>query len=92
MDKACLDDVAQRLSADPQATVVIVGHSDAGESTADIAQRRGDAVRAYLVDERRVDGARITVRSASATKPMGSADQNRRVVVWFVPEGATVQE
>jgi len=92
VDKACLDDVAQRLSADPRATVVIVGHSDAGESTADIAQRRGDAVRAYLVDERRVDGARITVRSASATKPMGSADQNRRVVVWFVPEGATVQE
>lgn len=92
VDKACLDDVAQRLSSDPRARVVIIGHSDSGESTADIGQRRGDAVRAYLVDERRVDGSRITVRTASATKPLGGAEQNRRVEVWFVPEGATVPE
>ncbi|MGE5179658.1 MAG: outer membrane beta-barrel protein [Bacteroidota bacterium] len=90
VDKACLDDVAQRLSADPRARVVVIGYSDAGEKTAGIAQKRADAVQDYLTRERNIDKSRIETRSAGNTKPLGSAEQNRRVEVWFVPEGASV--
>jgi outer membrane protein OmpA-like peptidoglycan-associated protein len=90
VDKACLDDVAQRLSADPRARVIVIGHADSRET--DVAQQRGDAVKTYLVRERSVDESRITVRSSGSTKLMAAAGdaQNRRVEVWFVPEGATV--
>jgi outer membrane protein OmpA-like peptidoglycan-associated protein len=92
VDKACLDDVAQRLSADPRARVIVIGHSDSKETGSALAQQRGDAVKTYLVRERNVDEARIEVRSAGSTKMMAAAGdaQNRRVEVWFVPEGATV--
>jgi outer membrane protein OmpA-like peptidoglycan-associated protein/opacity protein-like surface antigen len=99
VDKACLDDVAQRLQADPRATVTIVGHADGRETSAEtISQQRGDAVKAYLVQERSIDGSRITVRSLAATRPIDTATdtaaqaRNRRVEVWFVPEGATIPE
>jgi outer membrane protein OmpA-like peptidoglycan-associated protein/opacity protein-like surface antigen len=94
VDKACLDDVAQRLSADPRATVVIIGHADSHERSSDIAQRRADAIRDYLVNERHVEVARVTTRSAGSTKMIATGSdrdsqaQNRRVEVWFVPEGA----
>ncbi len=95
LDKACLDDVAQRLNADPRARVIIIGHSDSRESSADVAQRRADAVMDYLVRERSIEGSRISTRSAAATVPLGSGTDaaaqagNRRVEVWFVPEGVT---
>ena len=98
VDKACLDDVAQRMSGDPRARVIVIGHSDSRETTSGIAQRRADAVRDYLVKERSIEGTRIEVRSAAATKPLdtgtGSAAlaSNRRVEIWFVPEGAKVPE
>jgi opacity protein-like surface antigen len=94
VDKACLDDVAQRLSADPRARVIIIGHADSHEKSADIAQRRADAVRDYLVNERSIEGSRVTTRSAGSTKMVATGSdpasqaQNRRVEVWFVPEGA----
>lgn len=82
VDKACLDDVAQRLSSDPRARVVVVGSADTGE-TAGTAQQRADAVRDYLVAERRIETTRITSQSGTGT-------EGRQVTVWFVPEGATV--
>lgn len=85
VDKACLDDVAQRLSSDPRARVVVIGHSESGETARGIAQRRAEAARDYLVKERSVDVSRITVRAGTGT-------DSRRVEVWFVPEGATVPE
>lgn len=95
VDKACLDDVAQRLKGDPRATVVVIGHADSRESSAQrISQQRANAVRDYLAQERSIETSRITVRSAAATKPLDTgADtdaqaRNRRVEVWFVPEGA----
>jgi len=92
VDKACLDDVAQRLSADPRARVIVIGHSDSKETGSALAQQRADAVKTYLVRERNVDEARIEVRSSGSTKMVAAAGdaQNRRVEVWFVPEGATV--
>jgi outer membrane protein OmpA-like peptidoglycan-associated protein/opacity protein-like surface antigen len=99
VDKACLDDVAQRLSADPRATVVVIGHADSHERTADrIAQQRADAVKNYLVSERHIETSRITVRSSGSSKPLEtgadatSMERNRRVEVWFVPEGTTIPE
>ncbi|HET9251439.1 MAG TPA: outer membrane beta-barrel protein [Candidatus Eisenbacteria bacterium] len=82
VDKACLDDVSSRLSADPRARVVVVGSADTGEA-AGTAQQRADAVRDYLVTERRIEATRITTQS-------GTSAQGRQVTVWFVPEGATV--
>ncbi len=94
VDKACLDDVAQRLKGDPRAHVVVIGHADPHERTADrIAEQRAAAVKDYLV-QAGSDAARITVRSAGSTKPLetgtdvGAQSRNRRVEVWFVPEGA----
>ena len=96
IDKACLDDVAQRLSADPRASVTVIGHADNHEKSASVAQRRADAVKEYLVKERSIEASRITTRSAGSTKPLETGTdpaaqaRNRRVEVWFVPEGATV--
>lgn len=94
VDKACLDDVAQRLGADPRAHVVIIGNADSHERGSDLAQRRADAIRDYLVHERNVEGSRVETRSAGSTKMIATGSdaasqaQNRRVEVWFVPEGA----
>jgi outer membrane protein OmpA-like peptidoglycan-associated protein/opacity protein-like surface antigen len=98
VDKACLDDVATRLKADPRATVTVIGNADSHERTADqIADARAKAVRDYLTQSG-IETSRITARSAAATKPLdtatdtGAQARNRRVEVWFVPEGATIPE
>jgi outer membrane protein OmpA-like peptidoglycan-associated protein/opacity protein-like surface antigen len=89
VDKACLDDVAQRLSADPRARVIVIGHADSRE-TSRIGQRRAEAVRDYLTKERSIEGARITLRPAAVDAGADATARagNRRVEVWFVPEGA----
>jgi outer membrane protein OmpA-like peptidoglycan-associated protein/opacity protein-like surface antigen len=94
VDKACLDDVDQRLKADPRARVVVIGHSDTHETAKNIDRMRAEAIRDYLVKERGIDTARIEVRTAVAATgadAVGQA-QNRRVEVWFVPEGAVVPQ
>ncbi len=91
VDKACLDDVAQRLTTDPRAHVVVIGHSDSKETSTTVAQKRADAVKAYLSKERSIEESRITTRSARPGKGADVTAQaaNRRVEVWFVPNGAT---
>ena len=98
VDKACLDDVATRLKSDPRAQVIVVGHADAREtSPSRIGDERAQAVKAYLA-QTGIDGSRITVRSAGSTKLLDTGTdtvaraRNRRVEVWFVPQGATVPE
>ena len=82
VDKACLDDVAQRMSADPRARVVVIGYADPGETSPDtIAKKRADAVEDYL-EGRGIEASRISTRSG------GTSGSGRRVEVWFVPEGA----
>jgi OOP family OmpA-OmpF porin len=99
VDKACLDDVAQRLKSDPQASVTVIGYADSHEKSATtIADARAKAVRDYLTTERSIDTSRITVRSSGSTNPVDTGTDltaqghNRRVVVWFVPAGATIPE
>lgn len=96
VDKACLDDMAQRLQADPRAHVIVIGHADPRESSASsVAEQRANAVKDYVVLERGIDGSRITVRNSAATRPMSTGtdaeaqSRNRRVEVWFVPQGAS---
>ena len=99
VDKACLDDVASKLRQDPRSRVVIIGHADSSERYPEvIGRQRAEAVKTYLVKERGVDEARITTRSAGATRPLDTGKsaaaraKNRRVEVIFVPEGATLPE
>lgn len=99
VDKACLDDMAQRLNADPRARVIIIGNADIHErAPAQIAALRAAAVKDYVVTERGIEASRITTRSVAATRPKGSGSDtatmagNRRVEVWFVPQGAKVPE
>jgi outer membrane protein OmpA-like peptidoglycan-associated protein len=90
VDKACLDDVAQRLGSDPRARVIVIGHCDSHERPSAVAGKRADAVKDYLVNERSIEGSRIETRSAPADTGADATAQagNRRVEVWFMPEGA----
>jgi outer membrane protein OmpA-like peptidoglycan-associated protein len=79
--------------------VIVVGHADSRERYPEvIGRKRAEAVKEYLVKQRGVEEARVSVRSAAASKPAdaGTSAQarakNRRVEVIFVPEGATVPE
>ena len=99
VDKACLDDVASRLKADPRSRVIVVGHADSKERYPEvIARKRGEAIKDYLVKERGVEESRVSVRSAGATKLLDTGTtvqahaKNRRVEVIFVPTGATAPE
>jgi OOP family OmpA-OmpF porin len=99
VDKACLDDVAQRLKNDPRATVTVIGYADRHEKSAQtLSDARAKAVRDYLTKEQSIETSRITVKASGSTKPVDAGSdvsaqaRNRRVEVWFVPEGATIPE
>jgi outer membrane protein OmpA-like peptidoglycan-associated protein len=90
-DNVCkrnLDDLAVRLQSDPKSKVVLVGYADPKEPRAvDLATRRGDAGKKYLGDEKGVDASRVEVRTAAGTE--GAGDENRRLDIIFVPDGAS---
>jgi len=99
VDKACLDDLASRLRQDPRSRIVITGHADKSERNPEvIGRKRAEAIKTYLVKERGVDEARVTARSAGASKPLDTGTsaaaraKNRRADVTFVPEGAPLPE
>ena len=98
VDKACLDDVVQRLKTDPRARVVVIGNADQRETNpAQIADLRASEVQKYLVAAG-IESARIRTRSVAASKPLDTGTttsaqaRNRRVEIWFVPEGAKEPE
>ena len=84
--KACLDEIALRMQQDPRASLVIDGHRDSSERVG-ISLTRANNARDYLVNEKGVDTARITVRNFGDTCPHDSGDPNlnRRVEFWIVP-------
>ncbi len=84
--KACLDEIALRMQQDPRASLVVDGHRDSSERVG-ISLTRGNNARDYLVNEKGVDTARITVRNFGDTCPHDSGDPNlnRRVEFWIVP-------
>ena len=89
--KACLDEIALKLQQDPRASLVVDGHRDSSERVG-ISLTRANNARDYLVNEKGVDTARITVRNFGDTCPHDSGDPNlnRRVEFWIVPSDATV--
>lgn len=91
--KACLDDIAIRLQQDPRSAVVIDGHRDSSERVG-ISLTRANNARDYLVNEKQVDSARITVRNFGDSCPheSGDANLNRRVEFWLVPDGASASQ
>ena len=89
--KAILDDVALRMQQDPRVVLAMDGHSDGGERRG-VALGRAENVRDYLVNERGVDANRVIVRSFDDKCPRAERNQNRRVELWLVPEGRTVDE
>jgi OmpA family protein len=84
--KACLDEIALRMQQDPRSALVVDGHRDSSERVG-ISLTRGNNARDYLVNEKGVDTARITVRNFGDTCPHDSGDPNlnRRVEFWIVP-------
>jgi outer membrane protein OmpA-like peptidoglycan-associated protein len=91
--KACLDEIALRMQQDPRASLVIDGHRDSSERVG-ISLTRANNGRDYLVNEKGIDSARITVRNYGDTCPheSGDANLNRRVEFWIIPEGASVDD
>jgi outer membrane protein OmpA-like peptidoglycan-associated protein len=79
--KAILDDVALRLQREPTATAVIVGFGKDSKKQKNLAARRALNAKAYLVDEKGLDPARLEVRTG--TEDQATTD------IWIVPTGAT---
>lgn len=83
--KRILDDVATRLNAEPNATVVLVGYADPKEG-GKLNGQRASAAAKYL-GEKGVATSRINQRTA--TGAAGGGKDNRKVDVVWVPAGAT---
>jgi hypothetical protein len=80
--------IAKGLDTNPNLKLLIEGHTDSvgdAKHNLDLSKRRAEAVKAVLVAQFNVDGARLTTAGLGATKPMDSNDtpqgraQNRRV-------------
>jgi outer membrane protein OmpA-like peptidoglycan-associated protein len=83
--KAILDDVALRLQREPDARAVIVGQYETSERNGQqIAQQRAVNTKAYLVQEKGIDGSRLEVRTGDAG--------TRTAEIWIVPQGATFEQ
>src|ERR1700730_13776826 len=84
--KACLDEISLQLQQDPRSTVAIDGHRDSAERVG-ISLTRANNARDYLVSEKGVDAARITVRNFgdSCAHESGDTSLNRRVEFWGIP-------
>jgi len=91
-DNACKrvgDDVALRLTNEPNAKLVIIGFADPKEPKPDkLALARAEGAKKYL-GEKGIDASRITTRTGTANTMKGMEKDNRRVDFVFVPEGAT---
>jgi uncharacterized Fe-S cluster protein YjdI len=81
------------LQQDPRSALVIDGHRDSSERVG-ISLTRANNARDYLVNEKGIDSARITVRNFGDTCPHESGDPNlnRRVEFWIVPDGASTSD
>jgi outer membrane protein OmpA-like peptidoglycan-associated protein len=95
VDKAPLDEVAAALQQNPDAIVVLEGHTDNtgnAEYNMKLGERRVDAVRRYLAIEKDVPVYKIEQVSFGAAKPIAPNDskdgreQNRSVsIMVFAP-------
>jgi outer membrane protein OmpA-like peptidoglycan-associated protein len=91
--RSALDNVAEALKATPDRTITVEGHTDSQgsqQSNMDLSQRRGDAVRSYLIT-RGIDASKIQATGFGPNRPVAdntSADgrgNNRRVEIVLAP-------
>ena len=91
-----LQEIADQLSRDPQASAIIEGHTDDSGPEAynlDLSSRRAVAVRQTLINEFNVPGTQLTAigsGSAGPVRPNSSAEgraHNRRAAVRLVRLG-----
>lgn len=92
--------VAEALEANPNAQIVVEGHTDSigsDEFNLQLSQRRAEAVRQFLVDEGIAMG-RIRAVGRGEEEPIADNDtaegraENRRVEIHFRPERARVTQ
>jgi outer membrane protein OmpA-like peptidoglycan-associated protein len=90
--KACLDQIALQMQNDPRSSLVIDGHRDSAERVG-ISLTRANNARDYLVTEKSIDSARITIRNYGDTcaHKDNDANLNRRVEFWIIPEGGRIE-
>ena len=83
--KACLDDISLALQRDPQSKLAVVGSADTSERMAERrAAERAVNEKAYLVNDKGIDGSRIMVFTGTGgTK----TDSNT-----LIPAGATTPD
>lgn len=89
-----LADIGQMLTDDPSLKLAIEGHTDSDGNDASnltLSQKRAESVRQYLVDNSKVDVARLSAKGYGETKPIdanttpeGKAN-NRRVELVKTP-------
>jgi outer membrane protein OmpA-like peptidoglycan-associated protein len=79
--KAILDEVALRLQREADAKAVIVGFGADTKKFKNLAAQRAVNTKAYLTQEKGIDGSRLEVRT-------GSAD-TATTDIWLIPTGAT---
>jgi hypothetical protein len=85
--KRILDDVALRLQSEPRGSAVIIGYSDPKEQKPEkVAGDRASNGVKYL-GEKGIDASRVMTRTGSGQA--GADQQNRRIDIIWVPEGAT---
>jgi OOP family OmpA-OmpF porin len=91
---ASLARLADWLTANPTASVELVGHTDASgnaQANTTLSLARAEAARASLITQFAIDPARITTRGAGPLEPVATNDtaegraQNRRVEVIATP-------
>jgi hypothetical protein len=92
VDNVCsrlLDDAVIRLQNDPKGTLVIIAYEDPEKETkGKVAETRGENGKKYVTKGKGgVDPGRISHRKGSGTA--GADTANRRIEIFFVPEGAT---
>jgi outer membrane protein OmpA-like peptidoglycan-associated protein len=90
--KAILDDIASRLKADPNATIVIVGYADGEKAPMEgtgkkrhpmnLAAQRAVNAKAYLVQQQGIDPSRVGVRQGTG--------QQKVADIFWCPQGADV--
>ena len=86
--KRVLDDVALRLQNEPKGSIVIIGYADPKERRADkTAADRADNSKKYLT-AKGIDASRITTHPGTG-KQGATAEENRKIEIIWVPEGAT---
>lgn len=91
--RACVDDVALMLQQDPRSSLVIDGNRNSSEQIG-ISLTRANSARNYLVNEKGIDAARLTVRNFGDTCPhkSGNLAASRRVEFWILPGSTSIKD